>query len=179
MKNGIPAAALSELTHEVAATPTQGIAGYGVNLQWLSGTRAKARALPMTVGSQSINRQFEWMIDEPKQLGGSNHAPSPQEYLLSGFGSCLMVAFLVGATVNDIQLSQLEIEIRGELDLAGFLSARPDARVPLSGITYTVRVSGDGTPEQFEAIRQAAQKHSPNAMSLAQGVPVSGTLEVV
>jgi organic hydroperoxide reductase OsmC/OhrA len=120
MRNGIPAAALSEMTHEIAQHPDQGIAHYGVSLQWLSGTRSQVTALPMQIGDQQVNRDFQWLVDEPKQLGGSNHGPNPQEYLLSGFGSCLMVAFLVGASVMGIQLSTLQIEVRSTLDLAGF-----------------------------------------------------------
>lgn len=48
----------------------------------------------------------------------------------------------------------------------------------MTGIEYTIRVAGDGTPEQFEQLRQQAQAHSPNAMSLLQGVPLLGRLVV-
>lgn len=179
MRNGIPAAGLSELAHEIRSNPDQGIATYGVQVKWLSGTRSQVNTLPMKIGDQSVNRDFRWQIDEPKQLGGTNHAPNPQEFLLSGFGSCLMVAYLVGSTIMGIQLSTLEIEVRSEIDLAGFLEVREDARVPLNGIQYVVRVAGGGTPEQFEQLRLAAQAHSPNAMSLATAVKVSGKLELV
>jgi uncharacterized OsmC-like protein len=179
MRNGISAAGLSELANEIKQHPTQAHAAYGVNVKWLSGTRSHATALPMHVGDQTVNRDFQWFIDEPKQLGGSNHAPNPQEYLLSGFGSCMMVAYLVGASIMGIQLAQLDIEVRSELDLAGFLGVHPDAPVPLKGITYVVRVSGGGTAEQFESLRETAQAHSPNAMSLATAVTVSGSVQVL
>ena len=77
-----------------------------------------------------------------------------------------------------IQLATLEVEVRSALDLAGFLAVRKDAPVAMTGIEYTIRVAGDGTPEQFEQLRQQAQAHSPNAMSLLQGVPLSGRLVV-
>ncbi len=179
MRNGIPAAGLSELAHEIKQQPEQGRATYGVQVKWLSGTRAQASALPMQVGDQAVNRDFQWLIDEPRQMGGSNHGPNPQEYLLSGFGACMMVAYLVGASVMGIQLSQLAIEVRSELDLAGFLGVNDKAPVALKGITYVVRVTGDGTSEQFECLRETAQAHSPNAMSLAKGVVVTGSVEVL
>ena len=179
MRNGIPAAGLSELASEIKQQQDQGIATYGVSVKWLSGTRSQASALPMQVGDQTVNRDFTWLIDEPKQMGGSNQAPNPQEYLLSGFGSCMMVAYLVGASVMGIQLAQLEIEVRSEIDLGGFLGVNPAAPVPLKGIRYVVRVAGDGTPEQFERLRETAQAHSPNAMSLASGVAVSGTVQLI
>ena len=179
MRNGIPAAGLSELAHEIRDNPKQGIATYGVNVRWLSGTRAQASALPMSVGAHRVNRDFSWMIDEPRQLGGANHAPNPQEYLLSGLGACIMVGFAVGATVMGIQLSTLEVEVRSTLDLAGFLNVRKDAPVPMTGIEYLIRVDGDGTAEQYEQLRRQAEAHSPNAMSLLQGVPLTGRLAVV
>lgn len=179
MRNGIPAAGLSELAHEIKQHPGQGRASYGVNVKWLSGTRSQASALPMQIGDQAVNRDFQWLINEPRQLGGSNHAPNPQEYLLSGFGSCMIVAYLVGASVMGIQLSQPDIEVRSELDLGGFLGLGAGAAVPLKGISYVVRVAGDGTPAQFERLRETAQAHSPNAMSLATGVAVKGTVQVL
>jgi uncharacterized OsmC-like protein len=178
MRNGIPAAGLSELAHEIRDNPKQGIATYGVTVRWLSGTRAQVSTLPMAIGAHCVNRDFSWMIDEPRQLGGANHAPNPQEYLLSGLGACIMVGFAVGATVMGIQLSALEVEVRSTLDLAGFLDARKGAPVPMTGIEYTVRVDGDGTAEQYEQLRQRAEAHSPNAMSMLQGVPLSGRLSL-
>lgn len=178
MRNGIPAAGLSELAHEIRDDPKQGLASYGVAVRWLSGTRAQVSTLPMTIGAQRVNRDFGWTVDEPRQLGGANHAPNPQEYLLSGLGACLMVGFAVGATVMGIQLSTLEVEVRSTMDLAGFLAARDGAPVAMTGIEYTIRVDGDGSPEQFEQLRRQAEAHSPNAMSLARGVPLSGRIVV-
>lgn len=179
MRNGISATGLSELTAEIKEQRSQGQASYGVAVRWMSGTRAEARALPMRIGDQAVNRDASWIIDEPKQLGGTNYGPNPQEYLLSGMGACVMVGFVVGASVMGIQLSQLEVEVRSSLDLAGFLEVRGDARVPLSGIQYVIRVAGDGTPEQFESLREKAIAHSPNAMSLKHGVPVTGELVIL
>lgn len=178
MKNGMNVSALAEVSNEIKNNPSMGTVKYGVQLQWLSGTRSQVRCLPMEVGDQRIQRDFQWTIDEPKQLGGSNHSACPQEYLLSGFGSCMMVAFLVGASVMGIQLATLEIEVSSKLDLAGFLGVDEHCTVELQGIEYVIYVSGDGTPEQFEALRSQAQLHSPNAMSLARSVAVDGRVEV-
>ena len=45
--------------------------------------------------------------------------------LMSAFNACIMVGYVVGASVNGIHLEKVEIETDGELDLRGFL-----------GITY-------------------------------------------
>lgn len=179
MKNGISIAGLSEMAHEIRADPVQGMATYGVLVNWLSGTRASVSTLPMMIGAHRVQRDFCWTIDEPRQLGGSNHAPNPQEYLLSGLGSCLMVAFAVGASVLGIQLSQLQVTVQARLDLAGFLQVREDATVALQEIEFRIRVQGDGTLAQYEQLLQQAQAHSPNAMSLQNGVRLSGGLDLL
>lgn len=178
MRNGIALSALSEYAHEIRETPAEGVVSYGVSVDWQTGTRARASAMPMCVGPHKVSRNFEWTIDEPRQLLGSNHAPNPQEYLLSGLGACIMVGFVVGASVMEIQLESLSVKVEGELDLAGFLGVTEGAPIPFSEIRYTIEVAGDGTPEQFEELREKAVSHSPNAMTIASSTPLKGALRI-
>jgi uncharacterized OsmC-like protein len=176
MKNGISTAGLAELAAEIGQYPEQGLVSYGIGLNWTSGTRAQVEALPMRIGDQRVSRGMRWEIDEPRQLGGSNHAPNPQEYLLSGLAGCLMVGFMVGASVRGIQVESLAIEVRSELDLAGFLGVRDNAPVALGCIRYTMTVAADAPDELLEELRAQAQAHSPNAMTLLQGVRIEGSI---
>jgi uncharacterized OsmC-like protein len=177
MKNAISSAGLSELCEEVRTTPAQGHVKYHVQLQWQTGTRAEVSSQPMWFGDQTFSRGQRWLVDEPRLLGGSDHAPNPQEYLLSGLGGCLMVAFLAGATTRGVAVETLRIEVRAELDLAGFLGARDDAPVALTAIHYVLHVQADADDEVLESLRQAAERHSPNAMSLRSGVALAGRIQ--
>lgn len=176
MKNGISTAGLAELADEINRDPAQGRVSYGVGLEWRSGMRAQVEALPMQVGDQRVSRGMRWEIDEPRQLGGSNHAPNPQEYLLGGLAGCLMVGFMVGASVRGIQIERLAIEVHAGLDLAGFLGVREDAPVALDGVCYTMTVAADASEAVLEELRELAQAHSPNAMSLLHGVAIQGVV---
>ena len=176
MRNGISISGLSEFVDEVKQTPSQAHASYAVNVQWQNGTRSRANTLPMQIGAHRVARDFSWTIDEPRQLLGSNHAPNPQEYLLSGLGSCIMVGFAVGASVKGIQLESLEVTVRGELNLAGFFGLADAAQVPFQKISYEITVSGDGNAEDFEDLHQKAVAHSPNAMTIANTVSLEGRL---
>lgn len=178
MLNGISVSGLSEYVGEIRCSPQEGRARYGVRLAWESGTRSVARTLPMKLGAHRIQRAFSWTIDEPRQLLGLNHGPTPQEYLLSAVGACILVGFAVGASVLGIRLEKLEVELEAELDLAGFLGIAGDQAVPLEGIRHRITAAGDGTREQFEELHRQAVRHSPNAMSIARGVPLSGELVV-
>ncbi|OPX55242.1 Uncharacterized OsmC-related protein [Oceanospirillum multiglobuliferum] len=176
MRNGISVTGLSEFVDEIKQNAEEGIAAYGVELNWQSGTRSKVKTLPMTIGTHRISRDFSWEIDEPRQLLGCNHAPNPQEYLLSGVGACIMVGFAVGASVMEIQLETLKVTVQGELNLAGFLNITPDVPVSFTELKYCIEVAGNGTPEQFEQLRQTALKQSPNAMTIMNQVSVVGDL---
>lgn len=176
MNNNISVCALSEFVNEVKTSPEEAEASYGVRLAWQSGARSSAEASPMKIGPHTVSRNFSWSIDEPRQLLGSNHAPNPQEYLLSGFGACMMMAFVSGATAKGIQLEHLSINVEGDLDLHGFLGMESNAPVGFSAIRYRIDVRGDASPETFEALRQQAESHSPNAMTLANPVELLGEI---
>lgn len=176
MKNGISSAGLAELAGEIAECPAQGLVSYGVDLHWQSGTRGEISALPMRIGDQTVNRGLRWTVDEPRQLGGSNHAPNPQEYLLSGLAGCLMVSFVVAASVRGIQIEQLCIEVHSELDLAGFLGVRADAAVAMRGLRYCLHVSAEASDAVLEELRVQAQAHSPNAQTLMAGLRLQGAI---
>ena len=133
----------------------------------------------MLAGTHRINRSFTWMTDEPRQLLGTNHAPNPQEYLLSGLAACIMVSYAVAASAIAVQLDTLHVEVDAELDLAGFMGSGDRQCGPYRRITYRITVSGSGTTEQFEALREKAIAHSPNAQTLSRAVPLDGCVEVL
>ena len=178
MRNSIPTAALSEFVNEVANDPEEGLMSYGIEIDWESGTRARTSTKPMLVGPHKVSRSFVWKADEPRQLMGNNHGPNPQELLLSGLGSCMMVAFVAGATAEGIQLESVKIDFDGTLDLRGFMGLGTNATVGLPEIRYTIHVTGDGTDEQFEELHRKAVKHSPNAQTIINPVSLAGDIIV-
>lgn len=179
MRNSISVSALSEYVNEITEFPAEGIAKYGVELNWETGTRSRVKALTMEVGPHVVSRDFEWTIDEPRQLLGTNQAPNPQEYLLSGMGACILVGFTVGASIMEIQLESLSVTVKGELNLAGFLGVDENAPIGFKTIQYLIEVSGDGTKEQFEELSKKAVSHSPNAITIMKGADLQGELVIL
>lgn len=178
MRNGISASALSELVNEIREHPEEARLSYGVRIGWESAMRAQAEARTMKIGPHRVSRSFRWKVDEPRQLGGTNHAANPQEYLLSGLGACIMVSFLAGASASGIRIETLDIEIEADLDLNGFLGLEERTPTGFSAVRYTIAVSGDATPAQFDELRRRALAHSPNASTLSRGVQITGALTV-
>lgn len=176
MRNNIPTAALSEFVNEVSASPEEGLISYGIEIDWESGTRTRTHTKPMLVGPHRVSRSFEWKADEPRQLMGNNHGPNPQELLLSGLGSCMMVSFIAGATAEGIQLESVKIDFDGVLDLRGFFGLGTNATVGFPEISYTLHVTGDATSEQFEELHRKAIAHSPNAQTIENPVKLNGQI---
>lgn len=176
MRNSISVSGLSEFVNEVRETPEEGAFSCGVRLAWESGTRSRVDAKTMIVGTHRVSRSFSWKVDEPRQLLGTNHAPNPQEYLLSGLGACIMVSLLAGASAMAIQIETLGVEVDADLDLQGFMGIEGNTAVGFPKISYRIAITGDATPEKLEQLHRNAIAHSPNAQSILNPVELEGEL---
>ena len=176
MRNAIPTAALSEFVNEVAAAPEEAIMDYGLEVKWQSGTRAISETKPMKVGPHQVSRSFSWTSDEPRQLMGNNHGPNPQELLLSGLGSCMMVSFIAGATAEGIQLESVRIDFDATLDLRGFMGLGTNSTVGFPEIRYQIHVTGDATAEEFAELHRKSVAHSPDAQTILNPVHLNGDI---
>jgi uncharacterized OsmC-like protein len=179
MLNGIDVVGLDGARDAIRQDPSAGIARYGVLLNWRDGTGIEAKATQMSVGAETIDRNFSWTIDEPPQLLGNSMGPTPQEYLMSGVAACIMVGFVINAAVHNIKIDRLAIKMEGSLDLAGFLNLRPDAQVKMNGLAYEIEVAAKASKADLEEVAKKAFAFSPNAMTIANGTRISGSLKIV
>jgi len=176
--NGIDLDALGEMVEDIRADPAIATVGFHVTTRWTGQTRSESTVEGYTLGGRRIDRRFKIVADEPIELLGQNSAPNPQELLMSALNACMMVGYVANAALHGIALSAVEIDTRGTLDLHGFLGLDDDVPPGYRQIDYTVRIAGDGTPEQFEAIHQAVMKTSPNFFNLNQPIRMNGRLEI-
>lgn len=174
MINKINLEQLKQAREHISTHPQDGIARYGVSLNWEEGVRATVSTMPMTVGTETIYRSFSWIVDEPPQLLGQARGPTPQELLMSGVGACIMVGFVVNAAAKGVALRSLNVGVRGSLDLAGFMNLRKDAQIKMLGLEYEITVDCDASDEAIGEIEKVAVEFSPNAMTVRNGVPLSG-----
>lgn len=177
--NDIDVDALGAIAAEVAADPSKAAARFGVTTRWAGQTRSESRVHAIALGGERIERRFTIVADEPEQLLGTDTAPNPQELLLSALNACMTVGYVAGAAVRGITLDHLEIETSGELDLRGFLDIGDAIAPGYPAIRFTVRIGGNGTPEQFAEIHRGVLATSPNYDNIARAIRMDGTLELV
>ncbi len=150
----------------VASDPALGRGAFTTVTAWEDGARARTSA-----------RSFSMETDEPTALGGTDQAVDPMELLLASVGTCLTIGWVTQAAKRAIDFRDLRIEVSGDYDLSGYLGLDDDVRPGFSGISYTVHVDSDATPEQLEEIRLAAERGSPMFDNAKNATPVAGQIE--
>lgn len=176
--NGIDVPALRETISAIAADPAKGLVSFNVLTSWAGQTRSESRVKPLHLGGTAYDRDFVIAADEPEQLLGKNSAPNPQELLMAALNACMLVGYVTAAAAANVTLTKLEIETTGELDLRGFLNIDPRVKPGYDVLYYIVRISGDGTLEQFEAIHQSVIRLSPNRFNIAMPIRLEAKLVV-
>jgi len=177
--NGIDLAALGEFVEQMKADPAKADVRFSVTTRWSGQTRTETTVTGYELAGQPIERRFKVIADEPLELLGTNSAPNLQELLMTALNACMAVGYVAQAAVHGIALTTLEIETHGRLDLRGFLALDDSTPPGYRQLDYTVRIGGDGTPEQYREIHRAVMKTSPNFFNLAQPICMNGRLEVV
>jgi uncharacterized OsmC-like protein len=75
------------------------------------------KAASVSHSKAKINvRQFEFFIDEPEYLGGTDTAPNPVEVLLGAYAGCLNVMCFVVAKEMGFALKGVQMELSGTLN---------------------------------------------------------------
>lgn len=176
--NGIDLDALAESVEAIQADPTRAHLRFAVATRWAGKSRSVSTVTGVDLGGEHVARHFTIAADEPVQLNGDDSAPNPQELLMAAVNACMTVGYVTLAATQGITLDSLEIETSGELDVHGMLEL--DASVPVGypQLDYAVRISGNGTAEQFEEIHRHVMRTSPNYFNLARPVRMNGTLAV-
>ena len=154
--NGLDLPALGEVVEAIEKDAGQAAVGFAVTTRWTGQTRSETVVDGFTMAGERIARSHKIVADEPCQLLGADSAPNPQELLMAAFNACITVGYVAGAAIRGITLDSLEIRTRGKLDLRGFLGLSETVPAGYEAIDYEVRIKGDGTPEDFEAIHAIA-----------------------
>lgn len=176
--NGINVDDLFALIDDVRREPARGKTNWHVTTTWQGQARSRAEIESYEIGGERVPRRFSIDVDEPRELGGSNSFANPQDHLIAALNACMMVGYVAQCAVRGITLEKLAIETDGEIDLRGFLGIDPAVAPGYENLSYTVRIKGNGTKEQFAEVHQAVMATSPNFYNVSRPVALKPTLLV-
>lgn len=123
-------------------------------------------------------RDFEFVIDEPAELGGTNDGPNPVEYLIGAWAGCLNVVAHTVSEERGIDLDGIEIEIEGDLDPRKFLGVADDVRAGYQEIRVRIDASSDADEETLKAFATEVEERCPVGDNIGNPTPTDVTIEV-
>lgn len=176
--NGINVDDLKALVAGVAADPANGATSWRVATRWQGQTHSRSEVASFELAGEHVARPFAIDIDEPCELGGSNRFANPQEHLIAALNACMTVGYVAQCSIRGIELESLSIETSGDIDLRGFLGLDADVAPGYETLSYTVRIKGNASPEQFEEVHQAVMATSPNFNNMAKPIVLRPALVI-
>jgi len=124
------------------------------------------RAVAKSLGGMKVSctsRNFEFILDEPKNLGGSNEGMNPVEALLSSLGACKVIVAQSFAKMHGINLKDIHVEVEGILDPDGFMGKNKEAKIGYSEIVSKFYIEADNTDEEISAFIDFIDRTCPVA----------------
>lgn len=121
-------------------------------------------------------RNFEMIIDEPANLGGTNGGANPVEYVLAALSGCLNVVGHVVAKEMGFEIKSLEIELDGELNPARFMGKSDEERAGYQAINVKMKPETDADEATLKTWIEKVENRCPVSDNLANATPVNITL---
>lgn len=163
--NDVDIGRVANLTDHVRQRPRAAATTWAAEVRWRGGFRSEAQIRDFAPATS----------DEPEVLGGTDAGPNPVEQVLGALGSCLAVGYAANATAAGIEIRDLTIRVRGDLDLHTFLGLA-DGNAGFSDVAVEVELDTDAPTEAVEALHEKVVATSPVGHTLSRGIPVEVSL---
>jgi uncharacterized OsmC-like protein len=118
-------------------------------------------------------RDFDLTVDEPEELGGSNQAPNPVEYILAGYAGCINVVAHIVAQELDFTLENLKVDIDGYLNPNRLFGTSLDERAGYKNIEVKLATSSAIDPELKKKWLSEIEHRCPVNDNLTNPTPIS------
>lgn len=122
-------------------------------------------------------RDFEFVVDEPSSLGGTDDGPNPVEYLIGAWAGCLNVVVHTVGEERGIDLENVSIAIEGDLDPRKFLGIDEDPRAGYQAIDVRIEVESDADEAALEALGAAVEERCPVGDNIENPTPANVAVE--
>jgi len=124
-------------------------------------------------------RDFEFISDEPKSLGGEDEGPNPVEYVLGALAACQEIAIKAHAGQLGIDLKSIKVDVSGDLDLHGFFNLS-DVRPGFTNVRYQTFIeTEESDPVKLQNLKDLSIKNCPVLDIISNPVPVSGEVTFI
>lgn len=157
---------LLETIDEISKNPNSGKVVFRAQTKLLDGVKCSAKV-----------RDFDEMIvDEPPSLGGGDAAMNPVEMIAAALGTCQEIMYAAYASVMDIKLDSVTVDVKGYLDLKGLFGMDESVPAGYNEISYTTHISSEEDEDKISQLVKAVESHCPVLDTLLRQIHVHGTV---
>ncbi len=117
-------------------------------------------------------RNFSIVVDEPVDLGGTDSAANPVEYVLAAFAGCLNVMSHLVAKEMNFELRGVEIELSGDINPARLFGMSLDERAGYKSITVRIKPDCDAPDDILKKWLEAIESRCPVSDNISNATPV-------
>lgn len=96
-------------------------------------------------------RDFQFLVDEPSERGGTDTAPNPLAYFLAGAATCLLSHYMLRAIADEMELDELSLAARGQFNRRLFGGA-------FTKVVYDVRITSSEKHARIEELARTAEE---------------------
>ncbi len=177
-RNGVDVPTFFATINAVADQPELAKFQWRATNRWIGGTHSKTtiESFSGAGGEQSHSRAFEFDGDHPQVLVGGDNGPTPVEVLLHGLGSCLTAGIANIASARGVDLTSVEANIEGDMNLQGILGLSDEVRNGYQQIRVDFKIEGDAPPEKLQQIVEQSRARSAVFDVITNSVPVEITV---
>jgi len=100
------------------------------------------------------------------------------ELVLAALASCQEIAFSAFAAHLGIKLDQVKVNVKGNLDLHGFLALKDSVYPGFKNIEYETVINSNEPEGKIKNLIEIVEKHCPVLDTLVRPVSVTGKVEI-
>ena len=178
IRNGVDTATLFATLDAVKGNNEIAKFQFRASNTWISGTHNRSTIHGFYGAMQEMEHTAPHVFDadHPAVLVGSDHGPTPVEYVLHALAACLTAGIANIAAARKVNLTSVESTVEGNIDLLGILGLDASVRNGYQGIKVSFKLTGDD-PAKLRSIVEQSTARSAVYDIVTNGVPVAIEVE--
>lgn len=104
---------------------------------------------------------FEFLIDAPGGLSGSNKGPSPLLAILSSIGACIIAVTRFWARIMDIEIEEMKVFSRGHINLGAIFGFDDSKLAGYDKLQPIINIKANAPKEKVQELMDKVLSHCP------------------
>ncbi|WP_462281365.1 OsmC family protein [Salinivirga cyanobacteriivorans] len=122
-----------------------------------------------------IGCSHNFIIDQPKAMGGNDEGANPMEIFLASLPACICAIGRIIANQKRLDVRSIDVDVEGSIDKDFLLGKTEDGRAGFTEIVTNVKVDADMTQEEKEAFVEEIERRCP----IADNIVAQSTLKTI